>query len=220
TWETTPDGRMGWDEYFLRKRRAVYVVDQVGRGRSAANAPIINSVRLGKTPPDRLPVISMPGHEGAWRVFRFGPEYPQVYPNMQFPVEAAGEFWKQMVPDWNSSLPAPNPTVAALSELAVQLQGTVLVGHSQSGLFPFQTAALNAKGIAAIVAIEPGACPDATADVAPYTKTPSLVLWGDYVAPSPFWGPRLAACKAFAEAVNKAGGKVENVSLPEVGLKG
>ena len=30
SWETTPDGRMGWDEYFVRKGRAVYVPDQVG----------------------------------------------------------------------------------------------------------------------------------------------------------------------------------------------
>ena len=34
SWETTPDGRMGWDEYFVRRGHAVYVPDQVGRGRS------------------------------------------------------------------------------------------------------------------------------------------------------------------------------------------
>src|SRR5476649_1490287 len=37
TWETTPDGRMGWDEYFVRKGFPVYVIDQAWRGRSAAN---------------------------------------------------------------------------------------------------------------------------------------------------------------------------------------
>src|SRR5579884_1970563 len=25
TWETTPDGRMGWSEYFVRKNRPVYL---------------------------------------------------------------------------------------------------------------------------------------------------------------------------------------------------
>ncbi len=30
----TPDGREGWAQYFLRQGYAVYVVDQVGRGRS------------------------------------------------------------------------------------------------------------------------------------------------------------------------------------------
>src|SRR5262249_53622886 len=34
-WISTPDGRDGWATYFLRKGYAVYVVDQVGRGRSA-----------------------------------------------------------------------------------------------------------------------------------------------------------------------------------------
>ena len=32
SWETTPDGRMGWDEYFVRQGHPVYVPDQVGRG--------------------------------------------------------------------------------------------------------------------------------------------------------------------------------------------
>ena len=31
TWETTPDGRMGWDEYFVRRDRPVYLADQVSR---------------------------------------------------------------------------------------------------------------------------------------------------------------------------------------------
>ena len=34
TWETTPDGRMGWDEYFVRQDRSVYLADQVSRARS------------------------------------------------------------------------------------------------------------------------------------------------------------------------------------------
>ena len=50
TWETTPDGRMGWDEYFVRKGYPTYVIDQVSRGRSAANPVLLNSVKLGRTP--------------------------------------------------------------------------------------------------------------------------------------------------------------------------
>src|SRR5215468_8373378 len=33
-WWSTPDGRPGWAQYFLRQGYAVYVVDQIGRGRS------------------------------------------------------------------------------------------------------------------------------------------------------------------------------------------
>ena len=69
TWETTPDGRMGWDEYFLRRGHAVYAVDQVARGRSAADPSVINSVKLGKTPPNRLPPVFSPAHEAAWANF-------------------------------------------------------------------------------------------------------------------------------------------------------
>jgi hypothetical protein len=30
----TPDGRDGWGQYFLSKGYAIYIMDQVGRGRS------------------------------------------------------------------------------------------------------------------------------------------------------------------------------------------
>src|SRR5262245_36431399 len=33
-WWSTPDGRPGWAQFFLRRGYAVYVVDQIGRGRS------------------------------------------------------------------------------------------------------------------------------------------------------------------------------------------
>jgi hypothetical protein len=220
TWETTPDGRMGWDEFFVRQGFPTYVIDQSERGRSAADPTIVNSVRLGKMPPDKTPPIFSAGHEAAWAIFRFGKEYPQVFPGMQFPLEAIGEFWKQMVVDWSATMPTPNPTVPALSQLAIKLQGTVLMSHSQSGIYPFQTAVLSNQGIAGIVSIEPGGCPDATGDLTPYLKIPTLVLFGDYVELSPRWAPRLVSCRAFAAAVQKAGGKTELLVLPEHGIKG
>jgi hypothetical protein len=220
TWETTPDGRMGWDEYFVRRGYPVYVVDQVWRGRSAANISAINSVKSGKAAVDQLPAVFAAGQEPAWAIFRFGPEYPQVFPGMKFPLGAQKEFFKQMVPDWLASLPTPNPTVPALSELAKQLDGTVLMSHSQSGIYPFQAAVLDTRGISAIVSIEPGACPAATSDMTPFTKMPILVLFGDYVDLSPRWAPRLKACREFIQAANRAGGRTELVLLPEIGMKG
>ena len=79
---------------------------------------------------------------------------------------------------------------------------------------------MNTKGISAIVSIEPGACPAATDDMTPYLRMPILVLWGDYVDLAPRWSPRLKMCRAFVEAVNKAGGKAQNVVLPEIGMPG
>jgi len=220
TWETTPDGRMGWDEYFVRRGFPTYVIDQAARGRSAADPSLIDAVKTGQAAADKLPPVFSAGHEGAWAIFRFGPEFPKVFPGMQYPLEAQAEFWKQMVPDWLASLPTPNPTVPALSELANRIGGTILMSHSQSGIYPFQTATLNTKGIEAIVSIEPGACPAPTDDMQPYVKMPILVLFGDYVDLSPRWAPRLKLCREFVAAANKAGGKAELVLLPDMGIHG
>lgn len=220
TWETTPDGRVGWDEYFLRKGYSVYVLDQAARGRSAADPSLIGGVKLGKAAPEQLPAVFSAGQEAAWTVFRFGPEYGKAYDGLRFPLDAVGEFWKQMVPDWVNSLPTPNPTVTALSELAARQGSAVLVSHSQSGVYPFQAVARDATGVAGIVAIEPIACPDVKTDLDPYLKVPILVLWGDYVRLSPRWAPRLEGCQAFAEAMNERGGRVDNVELPALGIRG
>jgi hypothetical protein len=220
TWETTPDGRMGWDEYFVRHGFPTYVIDQADRGRSAPDIETVNAVKLGKAPVSQLPGLFAASHEAAWAIFRFGPEYPQRFPGEQFPIDAQNGLWQQMVPDWIASLPTPNPTVPALSQLAQKLHGTVLISHSQAGIYPFQTAALSTQGIAGIVAIEPAECPSATADLTPYTKMPILVLFGDYVNLSPRWAPRLKACRAFVDAATQAGGHVQLVMLPDVGIHG
>src|SRR5215468_5631316 len=89
TWETTPDGRMGWNEYFLRKGRSVYLADQVSRGRSGFDSSIITSVKSGAVPPASLPNVIAASHQVAWTVFRFGPSYPKPFDDEQFPVEAA-----------------------------------------------------------------------------------------------------------------------------------
>ena len=220
TWETTPDGRMGWDEYFLRRGFPTSVVDQTWRGRSGGDIQAVNAVRLGRAPVTALPTVFAAGHEAAWAIFRFGREYPQVHPGMRFPLAAQAEFWKQMVPDWLNAQPTPNPTVPALSQLSQRLGGNVLVSHSQSGIYPFQTAALNRAGIAGIISVEPGACPAATGDMTPYAGLPILVVWGDYVDEAPRWAPRLKGCRDFVAAANAAGGKAELLVLPEAGIRG
>jgi hypothetical protein len=56
--------------------------------------------------------------------------------------------------------------------------------------------------------------------MAPYKGLAMLVLWGDFVALSPRWAPRLKACGEFVVAANKAGAKAEMVMLNDVGLPG
>ena len=99
TWETTPDGRMGWDEYFVRRGFSTYVIDQAWRGRSASDLSSINAVHDGRQPAAALISEFSASHEIAWVLFRFGPEYGKAFPGERFPVAASAELWKQMVPD-------------------------------------------------------------------------------------------------------------------------
>jgi pimeloyl-ACP methyl ester carboxylesterase len=84
SWETTPDGRMGWDEYLVRKGHPVYVPDQVGRGRSGFNQAVFNSVRAGSVPPGNLPRWIRFGDEVVWPNFRFGSKSGAPYADSQF----------------------------------------------------------------------------------------------------------------------------------------
>src|SRR5450432_3098491 len=88
TWETTPDGRMGWNEYFVRKDRSVYMADQVSRARSGFDPTTFSAVKAGTVPPSQLPNILNASHQVAWSVFRFGPSFNKPFPDGQFPVEA------------------------------------------------------------------------------------------------------------------------------------
>src|SRR5271168_2754078 len=81
TWETTPDGRLGWNEYFVRKDRPVYLADQVSRARSGFDASKIAAVKAGTAPPSELPNILNASHQVAWSVFRFGPTFGTAFPD-------------------------------------------------------------------------------------------------------------------------------------------
>ena len=186
TWETTPDGRMGWNEYFVRKNRSVYLADQSSRARSGFDATRITAVKLGKAPPSDLPNIFMASHQTSWVLFRFGPTFNTAFPDEQFPVQAADELYKQMIPDLNGFLPAPNPTWTNMAALAVQLHGAILMGHSESGFFPEEAAMINPAGVKGIVSIEM-ACtttlkPEQLSTLA---KIPILIMFGDHLGDVP-----------------------------------
>ena len=141
SYDTTPDGRMGWYEYFVRQGHPVYVPDQVSRARSGFDIATYNEVRAGEQPLSALPNFWRFGDELVWTQFRFGPAAGTAFPDEQFPVEAADEFAKQAIPDLNLGLPTPNPNIAAVANLVGQLDGAVLLGHSQSGMLPVDAAA-------------------------------------------------------------------------------
>jgi hypothetical protein len=225
TWETTPDGRMGWSEYFVRRGRSVYLADQVSRARSGFDGTIINAVRNGSAEASELPNVLFASHEIAWQVFRFGPSFGTPFPDGQFPVESVDELYKQMIPDLNALLPSPNPTWTNMAALAAQLDGAVLMGHSESGFFPEQAALIDPTGIRGMISIEMG-CPvdlDA-ASIATLARIPTLIMFGDYldqVSGGPAnWQMSFETCQTYIEQVNDAGGDALMMYLPDLGIRG
>ncbi len=230
SWETTPDGRMGWDEYFVRKGHPVYVPDQVGRGRSGFNQAVFNNARAGTTPAGTLPVFLRFSDESVWPNFRFGSKPGAPFPDSQFPVNAVDELAKQGVPDvsFGGGVPTPNPTLKALADLAGQVSGAVLMGHSQSGSFPLEAALLNPAAAKGLVLVEPGRCPDTYTEqqVKTLATVPILIVFGDHrdtptgIPTLPTWQGRFEACQAMIGRLTKAGGQAEMLAPPDRGIRG
>jgi pimeloyl-ACP methyl ester carboxylesterase len=229
SWETTPDGRMGWDEYFVRKGHSVYVPDQVGRGRSGFNQAVFNDVRAGSAPAANLPRWIRFSDEVAWPNFRFGSQPGQPYADSQFPVAAVDELSKQGVPDVSfGGVPNPNPTFKALADLAGQLNGAVLMGHSQSGAFPLAAALLNPAAAKGLVLIEPGGCPGQYTDeqIKTLAAIPVLVVFGDHrdtptgIGIRPSWQLSFDSCQALIGRLKAAGGQAQMLSPAETGIRG
>lgn len=226
SYETTPDGRMGWDEHFVRRGRTVYVPDQVSRARSGFNPTLINQVKLGAKPGSAVPNLLLLPAQLAWQVFRFGPEYGASHPGLQFPVAATPELLKQSVPDQNvefqGGAPGANPTWGALAALVAKADGAVVVGHSESGTFPQEAALINPAGVRGVVSIEPVVCaatwtPEQKSQLA---QIPTLVMFGDYIDKSKFWQNSLNSCNRYVQAINAAGGDATMMHLPAMGIVG
>ncbi|HEY0124070.1 MAG TPA: hypothetical protein VGC14_20380 [Rhizobium sp.] len=226
-WETTPDGRMGWYEYFTRQGFPTYMAEQTGRARSGFNATIFNQVRDGSVPPSKQPRVYLGTSNMAWKVFRFGPKLGEAYPGEQFPMDHVDEFYKQVIPDtfetqvpsMLSELVSPetnNPTVENFAGLAQELGGAVLVGHSQSAGFPTQAVLKKKGGIKGIIQLETGCFSNLTDDqVKTLAKVPILVMVGDHLGENPD-----EACVKEMDQIKAAGGDMTFVSLPQVGIKG
>ncbi len=227
SYDTTPDGRMGWYEYFVRQGHPVYVPDQVSRARSGVDIATYNEVRAGVQPVSVLPNFWRFPDELVWTQFRFGPTFGTAFPDEQFPVEAVGELARQAIPDFNAVLPTPNPNIGAMANLAAQLHGAVLLGHSQTGSLPLDAALANPNAVKAAVLVEPGGC-RATRwtdeDIATLATKPILVVFGDNLDAQTGtivnWRAQYNDCQAFIARVNAAGGAAEMLHTPDLGILG
>jgi pimeloyl-ACP methyl ester carboxylesterase len=156
TWETKPDGKPGWQMFFLSAGHDVYVGDAVERGRASwARYPeIFSSEPLFRTKRD------------GWELFRIGPSgsyetevarrtaFPE---GTQFPIEAFDQFAKQIVPRWVTNDAA---TQAAYDVLIQKICPCVIIVHSQGGNFVFNAALKATDKIKAIIVVEPSGAPD------------------------------------------------------------
>jgi pimeloyl-ACP methyl ester carboxylesterase len=214
TWETKPDGKPGWQQWFLNAGYDVYVSDAVERGRASwARYPeIYKSEPLFRTKKE------------AWELFRFGPSYEvggrrATYDGVQFPVDAFDQFMKQGVPRWVTNDAA---TLAAYDALVQKVCPCIVVVHSQGGNFGF-TAALNAPDkIKALIAVEPSGAPDpAKVEVARVKTVPHLIVWGDFLDKNPTTWPGLVpVVRRYRDALLAAGAKADVLDLPASGIKG
>ncbi|MFD1261656.1 alpha/beta hydrolase [Entomomonas asaccharolytica] len=234
TWQTTPDGREGWNNIFLRKNYAVYLVDQPRRGWS------------GRSTVDGF--ISAIADDQFWFAqFRMG-EYPKFFNGVAFPQDAISldQFFRQMTP--NTGAFDVDIISDSLKALFKRIGNGVLITHSQGGIAGWFAGIKATKNVKAIVAIEPGNFPfpegevPATiesafgdimpakvsqADFAKLTKMPIIIYFGDNIADTPStiqgedqWRIRLALANQWADIINNHGGDVRVVHLPKVGIKG
>lgn len=189
-WETTPDGREGWANYFLRQGWDIYVCDAVERGRSGF-APFPDIWPEG-------PVIQT--MEDIYTRFRIGPEAGSddiasgelhPYPNTRFPWHYFSSFCQQMVPRWTHTNHA---MMAAFQALLLKLGRASIICHSQAGPLALQLAAKMPDEVKALVALEPAGIPEETVD---HYQTPSLIILGGNLESSQRWQALCKKIQAF-----------------------
>jgi hypothetical protein len=215
TYETTPDGREGWLNYFIRRGWDVYNSDAVERGRAgwAQYPEVFKGEPVFLTVANPFERFRIGSGAGSWDA---DPAKRKVLSGNQFPVEAYGNFVKQNVPRWTTTDEA---AIAAYVELVDKVGPSVLLVHSQAGQFGFKVAQARPDKVKAVVAVEPAAAGD-PAKAAALAGVPVLMIFGDYIEQDARWPKIRANDLAFAEAVKAAGGSVDVIDLPQRGIRG
>jgi len=215
TYETTPDGREGWLNYFLRKGFSVYNSDAVERGRAgwAQYPDIFKSEPVFLTtanPFERFRIGDGPNS------YDPDPAKRKLMPDSQFPNEGYDNFVKQGVPRWTTN---DDATIAAYVAEIDRVGPCIILFHSQAGSFGFKVAQARPDKVKALIAIEPAGVGD-PAKVDVLKNIPTLFVYGDYIERDQRWPKIRAAGLAFADAMTAAGGSVDVVELPKAGITG
>jgi hypothetical protein len=221
TYEDTPDGRMGWAEYFVRRGVPTYVVDHAGRARSGFDPTPTNQARLEKNA-GTVPSFTVFTNENAWTNFRIGPTAFAPYPTTRFPVEARDQYFAQLVPNTETSYgEGGRITVGALAALLDRIGPAVVIVHSQSGGYGLGVAIERPMLVKAVVSVEPRVCAVPDADLQVFTRVPLLTMFGDFFGTDVGdWPGRMAECVTTVDKVKAAKGVAENIHLPSRGIPG
>lgn len=233
TWQTTPDGREGFDTLFLRKGYPVYLVDQPRSGLA------------GKTA-EKYEMSAVPDEQFWYAQFRLG-VYPNFNEGVAFPTDknSLDQFFRAMTPSTGAfNLGLVSDSIVKLFE---KTGSGVLVTHSAGGLVGW-SAAMQSHKIKGIISFEPGNYPfpegeDLPAltskfgDVTPMsvpmaqfkklTEIPIVIYFGDFIPDQldgtqggEQWFIRKQLGEKWVETINKHGGKAKLVHLPKIGIKG
>jgi pimeloyl-ACP methyl ester carboxylesterase len=213
TYETTPDGREGWLNYFLRRGWAVYNSDAVERGRagwtqypSLFGEPVFLTVA---NPFERFRIGDGAGS------YADDPAQRRVNVGSQFPVEAYDNFPKQLSARW---LTTDDAITAAYIAEVDRVCPCAILFHSQGGQFGFRVAQARPDKVKALIAVEPAAFPDPKAGA--LKDIPALFVYGDFIERDSRWPKMRQNGLDFAAKITAAGGKVDVMELPKLGIKG
>jgi pimeloyl-ACP methyl ester carboxylesterase len=179
--------------------------------------------------------------------FRIG-LWPDAFEGSQFPRGQAAleQFFRAMTPNTGPyDIEVVSDGVTALLE---KTGPAILFTHSQGG-GPGWLTAIKSRQVRAVVAFEPGSdfvfpegeapepIPSAFDTLKPrvvpkaqfeaLARIPIIVLYGDNIPAQPVrlpaqdsWRARLEMARLWRDAVNRHGGDVQLVHLPEIGIKG
>jgi pimeloyl-ACP methyl ester carboxylesterase len=214
TYESTPDGREGWLNMFIRKGWDTYVSDAVERGRSGfASSDVWPGEPIFLNYQDPYERFRIGQGQGSWNA---DPAKRRPIPGTQFPVEAYDNYMKQSVPRWLST---DDAIIKAYVELVDKICPCVLIAHSQGGMFGFKVAEQRPDKFKAIVAVESASAGDVS-KAAALRNVPTLMMFGDHVDEHPRWAAYKKTDLEYGAAIKAAGGTVDVIELPLIGIKG
>ncbi len=224
TYETTPDGREGWANYFVRSGFPVYVVDQAGRGRSGFNPTNINRAKA-KSNTSSMPTIPIATREAAWASYRLGPKYPEFWPDSRFPQAALDHYFSQAAPMGDGTLPGVfgEHTVAGLVALLEKIGPAVVLVHSQSGAYGLAAARAKPDLVRALVSVEGDCAPMSDDDTTKiFNRVPLLSVWADHSVGNKARNgdERRNGCSGSVATIAAKGGPAKFMLLPDLGIKG